>query len=120
MRVDPAEAIDAEPGARGDLDAICLRALEKDPTRRYPTASELLADIQRYLSNRPIEARPPTLAYVARKFVARHWIAVGTGMLFALLLLCGSTAIVWQAQRAEQERDRAERARVSPTPLPTS
>jgi eukaryotic-like serine/threonine-protein kinase len=101
-----------EPRAAGDLDAICFRALEKDPARRYPTASELLADVQRHLSNRPIEARPPTLVYVARKFVARHWIAAGTATLSTLLLLGGSAAIVWQATRAERERDRAELARV--------
>jgi len=96
----------------GDLDAVCLRALEKDPARRYPTSSELLSDIQRYLSHRPVEARPPTLAYVTRKFVTRHLVAVATATLLVFLLLSGSLAVLWQAQRAERERERAERALV--------
>jgi hypothetical protein len=58
-----AEARDTQPGhlvslLRGDLDSITMRALEKDRTRRYPAASELAADIQRYLNHEPVLARP--------------------------------------------------------------
>jgi eukaryotic-like serine/threonine-protein kinase len=99
-------------GARsaGDLDAICLRALEKDPSRRYPTGAELRADVHRYLERRPVEARPPALAYLARKFAARHRLAVVTVTLLVLVLLGGSLAVLRQARRANRERARAERA----------
>jgi tetratricopeptide (TPR) repeat protein len=101
-----------DASARGDLDAICLRALEKDAARRYPTGADLLADVQRFLDERPVEARTPTLFYVSRKFIARHRLAVTTAALVAALLVCGSLAILWQAGRAERERARAERALV--------
>jgi eukaryotic-like serine/threonine-protein kinase len=97
--------------ARGDLDAICLKALEKDPARRYPSGAELLADIQRFLSRRPVVARPPTLAYLARKFVMRHYVAVLAMLVFGAVVMGGSTAVYWQARRAEGERVRAEQAR---------
>jgi eukaryotic-like serine/threonine-protein kinase len=94
----------------GDLDAICLKALEKDPERRYPTATELKADIDRYLSNRPVEARPPTTRYFLRKFIGRHRWAVMAGTLAAFALLAGSLAVLWQARLAIHERERAEAA----------
>jgi serine/threonine-protein kinase len=93
-----------------DLDAICLRAVEKDPARRYPTAADLRADLQRYLSQRPVEARVPTRLYVARKFIARHRVSVALATAATLAVLAGSAAIAWQARRAHQERQRAEQA----------
>jgi len=53
----------------GDLDWITLKALEKERERRYQTATELAADIERYLSNRPVSATPPSRVYLARKFM---------------------------------------------------
>ncbi len=96
--------------AAGDLDAICLHALEKNPLRRYPTAADLRADLQRYFSQRPVEARVPTRLYVAGKFVARHRVSVALATTATLLVLAGSGAVAWQARRADQERQRAERA----------
>jgi serine/threonine-protein kinase len=93
-----------------DLDAICLRAVEKDPARRYPTAADLRSDVQRYLSQRPVDARVPTRLYVARKFIARHRLSVALATVAALVVLAGSVAIGWQARRANQERRRAEQA----------
>lgn len=57
---------------QGDLDAIVLRCLESDPDRRYSSASELTADIRRYLAGEPVTARVPTLAYRLQKAVARN------------------------------------------------
>jgi hypothetical protein len=62
---------------RGDLDWITLRALEKDRTRRYATASELAADVVRYVSLEPVLARRSSALYVARKLLRRHRRAVG-------------------------------------------
>ena len=58
-----------------DLEVIMLKALEKDPARRYQSALALAEDIDRYRSNRPIEARRPTAAYQLRKLVSRHRVA---------------------------------------------
>ncbi len=57
---------------RGDVETIALRALEKEPSRRYQNASALADDIDRYLNDQPILARPPTAIYQLRKLVARH------------------------------------------------
>ena len=62
---------------RGDLDAIVLKALAKDPEDRYPTATAFADDLQRYLSGEPIEARPPRLTYRLGKLVLRHRLATG-------------------------------------------
>jgi eukaryotic-like serine/threonine-protein kinase len=93
-----------------DLDAICLKAVEKDPARRYPTAADLRADVLRYLSQRPVEAHVPTRLYVARKFITRHRMSVALTTAATLMVLGGSAAIAWQARRAHQERLRAEQA----------
>ena len=96
--------------AAADLDAICLRALEKSPVHRYPTAADLRADLHRYFSQRPVEAQVPTRLYVARKFMARHRVSVALITAATLLVLAGSGAIAWEARRANQERQRAEQA----------
>src|SRR5687768_11560838 len=57
---------------RGDLDWIIMRCLEKDRTRRYDTANGLAMDIQRYLRNEPVIARPPSTAYLLKKLIRRH------------------------------------------------
>ncbi len=94
---------------RGDPDAIALKALEKDRARRYPSASELAADIGRYLRNEPVIAHPPSTAYRAGKYVRRHKLGVGAALI-AVLLLTG-VAIVQSVElrRIRLERDRADR-----------
>jgi serine/threonine protein kinase len=76
----------AEPAAlgkliRGDLDWIVMKALEKDRTRRYETATGLAEDIQRHLHDEPVIAGPPGVAYRVRKFVRRNHLAVTAGLL---------------------------------------
>ncbi|MHC4707682.1 MAG: serine/threonine protein kinase, partial [Planctomycetota bacterium] len=61
---------------RGDLDLIIMKTLEKDRTRRYERAVELAADVERHLSNKPVLAAPPSMAYRLRKFVRRNRVAV--------------------------------------------
>jgi len=100
---------------RGELDWIVTRAMAIEPARRYQSAAELAADIERFLQHRPIFAAAPGLGYRARKFVRRH--RFGTAMSGVLLLLvAGFSYGLWtqvretrQAlARAEQERARAE------------
>ncbi|MEZ6014436.1 MAG: serine/threonine-protein kinase [Planctomycetota bacterium] len=98
---------------RGDLDWVCLKALEKDPDRRYTTAQELAADLARYVEDRPVLARPPSLTHLAAKFVRRHrGLVVAAGLLFASLV-AGIAATTYSLQRAIQHGDaaRADRAR---------
>jgi eukaryotic-like serine/threonine-protein kinase len=101
---------------RGDLDAIVLKALEKDRTRRYGSAAALAADIDSYLHNEPVAAHPPSAAYRAQKYIRRNRLGV-TIAATAVLLLAGFAAvqtvelrhIVEERDRATRERDRADR-----------
>ena len=74
---------------RGDLDWIVMKTLEKDRSRRYATASELIADLQRHLHSEPVLAGPPSALYRTRKFFARHRAAALSGSLILLALLGG-------------------------------
>jgi serine/threonine protein kinase/tetratricopeptide (TPR) repeat protein len=91
---------------RGDLDWITMKALEKDRTRRYETANGLARDIQRYLSDEPVEACPPSATYRLRKFAKKNRAALTTAGAIALLLTGGVAVSAWQAVRATRaERD---------------
>lgn len=84
-----------------DLETIILRCLEKASVDRYPTAAELRDDLQRFLADRPIRARRPTVAERVRKWSRRHRAAVWTGVVFLLVTTVGlsiSTAVALQAQ----------------------
>jgi eukaryotic-like serine/threonine-protein kinase len=94
---------------RGELDWIVLKALRKEPDRRYASAEQLSDDIQRHLGGRPVLAAPDSWGYRARKFAVRNRTAVAAGGLLALSLLAGVTATLWQARRAEANQARAER-----------
>jgi len=72
---------------RGDADAIALKALEKDRKRRYSTASDLAADIQRFLRSDPVTAHPPSAVYRTRKYIRRHRFGVAMAGIGALLLI---------------------------------
>lgn len=90
---------------QGDLEWITRRALEKEPDRRYPSVSELAADVRRHLANEPVLAGAPTTAYRIRKFVRRHRAAVSAGGAVFALLLVAVAVTTWgmlRARRAEQ------------------
>jgi non-specific serine/threonine protein kinase/serine/threonine-protein kinase len=94
---------------RGDLDAITLKALEKDRARRYATPVELAADIGRYLRNEPILARPAGAGYRARKYIRRHRLGVGATAAAAAVLISFAVAQGIELRRTRRERDRADR-----------
>ncbi len=87
---------------RGDLDWIAMRCLEKDRTRRYATANDLAADIQRYLNGEPVLARPPSSLYRFQKFARRHRGTFAATATIAVTLVAGAGISAWQAIRATQ------------------
>jgi eukaryotic-like serine/threonine-protein kinase len=93
---------------RGELDWITIKALEKDRTRRYGSASDLAADIQRHLQDQPVLAGPPSASYRASKFIRRHKAGLAAVALLALSLIGGMVATLWEAHIARAERARAE------------
>lgn len=92
------EAIDARQ-LRGDLDAIALKALARNPEQRYASAAALADDLQRYLDGKPIQARPARLAYLLSKFVRRNraLVVIGAAALLIAFAL-GSYALYRSAQ----------------------
>ncbi len=99
---------------RGDLGAIVLKTLRKEPERRYGSVEQLLDDLQRYRAGRTVAARPDSLGYRARTFVRRHRVAVGlaAGLLLALVTFSAVTAVqsrrlAAQSAHLAAERDRA-------------
>jgi non-specific serine/threonine protein kinase/serine/threonine-protein kinase len=94
---------------KGDLDWITMKAVEKDRARRYGSASELAADVDRFLSNRPVVARPASTGYRLKKYVQRHRASVAVASALALLLVVFAVAQAVQLRRITRERDRADR-----------
>jgi eukaryotic-like serine/threonine-protein kinase len=93
---------------RGDLDRIVLKALQKEPERRYASAEALADDIRRHLEGLPVFARGDAPTYRARKFLRRHRAAAAAAALVALSLVGGLIAATWQARRAQREASKAE------------
>ncbi len=92
---------------RGDLDAIVLNALRKEPARRYHSADQLAEDIDCHLRGLPVQARPDSARYRLGKFARRHRVGVAAGLALALSLLAFGVVATGQARRIALERDRA-------------
>src|SRR5262245_52529039 len=92
---------------RGDLDWIVMRALEKDRSRRYASASELTQDVRRHLGDEPVQAGPPGAAYRVKKFLRRNRAAVGWAVTIVVACLAGIAGTTWGVLRASHERDAA-------------
>lgn len=88
---------------RGDLDWIVLKCLEKDPKRRYETASELSLDVERHLNHEPVAAAAPTRIYRTGKYVRRHRRVLTIAGAFVSLLTVATVFGMWQARRAGHE-----------------
>jgi serine/threonine-protein kinase len=108
--VRPSQAVERREDARrlaGDLDTIVLRAMDLKPDRRYASAEQLAADVQRYLDGLPVLARKDTAGYRLGKFVRRHKAGVAAAAAVLLLILGFSVTVTLLLRRAERERDRA-------------
>ncbi len=94
---------------RGDLDNIVLKALRKEPERRYSSAENLSEDIKRFLRGLPVTARPNTFFYRTSKFIKRNRASAFAGILIFLAVIGGISATLWQSSVAQAERAKAER-----------
>ncbi|MDB4534331.1 protein kinase [Vicingaceae bacterium] len=102
---------------KGDLDWIVMKALDKNRNRRYETANGLARDIERYLNDEEVSARPPTTAYRIQKFVKRNRGLVASMAAITILLLAGivgtGIGFIRANQKAKEARLEAENARVA-------
>ena len=93
---------------RGDLDAIILKAMQKDPERRYNSAEQFAEDLRRYLDGRTVLARPDTMGYPACKFTRRHWAGVSATAAVILALAVGVAVSMREARVARNQARLAE------------
>lgn len=108
---DPPKPSTIEPSVQGDLDWIAIKALERDPNRRYGSADDLADDITRYLNFEPITARPPSRSYLISRFVRRHRVGVAAAVAISLAVLIGGITSTAMYFKAERNRIEAERGR---------
>jgi serine/threonine protein kinase/WD40 repeat protein len=94
---------------RGDLDSITLKAMEKDRTRRYPSASELAADVMRHLDGDTVSARPAAVSYRLAKILKKYRLAVSVSALFLATLASALAITAVMYFRGETARREAER-----------
>jgi WD40 repeat protein/serine/threonine protein kinase len=94
---------------RGELDWVVMKCLEKQRTRRYDSAGGLARDVERYLKDEPIEARPPSARYRFEKFARRNKVVLVTAALVAVALVLGTVVSAWQAIRATAAEWQARR-----------
>lgn len=94
---------------QGDLDTVVLKAMHKEPLRRYSSVEKFSEDLDRFLNGLPVKARGDGFPYRARKFFQRHRLGVISGVLVCLLLLSALGAVLWQARIARHQQELAER-----------
>lgn len=102
VEVDPPRPSSREPALKGDLDWIILKALERDPARRYGNADDLADDLRRFLDFKPVHACPPSRRYLIQKFVRRHRVGVAAAAAVSLAVLIGgitSTALYFESEK---------------------
>ncbi|MFT4179790.1 MAG: protein kinase [Thermomonas sp.] len=92
----------------GDLDNIVLKALAKEPDKRYASVEALSQDLLNYLRGRPVQARGQGVGYRLRKYVHRHRWALAASLSILAVLLTSLGVVTWQAQRALREAGRAQ------------
>ncbi len=96
------------PATGSDLDAVMARATEVDPDRRYASVAELSEDLEAFAEHRPVRARPPTRAYLMKRFLRRHRVETIAASVALAGIIAGGI-VAWQKKNeAEQARARAE------------
>lgn len=106
LEVEPISPSRLQPGVPRDLATISLKALEKEPARRYPSAAELGADLERFLAGKPIQARPASLGLRTWKWIRRH---PGAATVLAVTTLAVASLLLgalWYQGRLEKSLER--------------
>jgi len=93
---------------RGDLDKIVLKALQKQPDRRYSSAEALANDLRNYMAGLPVSAQGDDWSYRTIKFIRRHAVSIAASLIVAISLAAGAGIAIWKERAAERERARAE------------
>jgi serine/threonine protein kinase/formylglycine-generating enzyme required for sulfatase activity len=94
------------PRVPRDLEAVVHKCLEKDADRRYVTAADLAADLGRWQRGEPVQAQPPALGYLLKKWARRHWAAVAGAAALLVVLVLGVAAEFWRISAAKDTADR--------------
>lgn len=89
-----------KPQLKGDLENILLKALQREPNRRYGSVQELADDLQRFLALEPVRATPDSIPYRVRRFARRHWIGFAAAVLLVLGLSVATAVSVHQREKA--------------------
>jgi serine/threonine protein kinase len=105
--VDPAQ-LSAQ--LRGDLDAIVLKALRKEPEQRYDAVATFAEDVQNYLERKPVTARRGNLRYRTMRFLQRHAFATALSAIALVSLVVGLGVALWQAEQARAEASKSRAA----------
>ena len=103
LETDPMPPSIHRPGIGADLSAVCLKALAKQPAKRYASAGELQSDVERVLAGRPVLAVPPSPLYLAQRFVSRNK-ALSVAVACLLVSLIGSAAFFYRQSQIEAQR----------------
>jgi predicted Ser/Thr protein kinase len=106
---DPLAPSSVVAGLKGELDNIVLKAIRKEPGRRYASVEQFDEDLRRYLNGLPVLAQGDSLSYRLRKFCGRHWAGIAASAAMITVLAGGIAATAWEAKIARQERILAER-----------
>ena len=109
VRRPPSDTAKVKRSLKGDLDNIVLKALRKEPDRRYASVEQFAEDINRHLRGLPVAATPDSIPYRVNKFVQRHRIGMAASALILLALIGGITIALREARIAQAERAKAER-----------
>jgi serine/threonine-protein kinase len=104
------QGTNAHAKVHGDLDAIVQKAMQADPARRYGSASEMLADLERYLDGRPVFAQPDSLGYRLRKLLKRRPWVLPMSALLVLGVIGYVVTLTFHSKQIRREQQRAEAA----------
>jgi serine/threonine protein kinase/predicted Zn-dependent protease len=110
MHAEPPRPAKVNPAVPRDLETVVLKAIARDPARRYQAAQELADDLRRFVDDRPIQARRVSRLEHAWRWSRRNPVIAGLSAALLLVLLTGAPVIVWkwlQAERAQQDEKSA-------------